>query len=254
MRPLEAYGFAFVLLALLPLVHTSAALAQDAPPQPEPLAPEAAPPAAESAPPVVAPKTPPPDAKREGAPDGRANANANDGCGLWPGALGGLAGYGGSAAVGGLLFCVGGLMASIPIGGGSSDNCAEACVEAAAAAFFVAIGVVIAVGGIIALGPIAAVAATIGAAAGSAGAERKVWPSIVGGSLGILVSIAGLGVTIYGLDNSPTVPFVAGTPFNAGDQGHVAMVAGVGLAAASGLVSIGAALGADAMFGGPAEP
>jgi hypothetical protein len=239
-------------LLVLTLACASSSLAQsDAPAPvatPEPLAPEVP-----VVPPVTPPPvTPPPDAKPAPAtpvPDARTS----EGCAVWPGALGGLAGFGGTAAVGGLLFCVGGLMASIPVES-NNDNCAEACVEAAAAAFMVFIGAIIAVAGIIALGPIAAIAGTIGAAVGSAGAGRKVWPSVVGGSVGIALSLAGIGLAVYGLNKSPTIPFLASTPFNEGDEGHVAMVAGVGLAALSGIVSLGGAVVADAVLGGPDTP
>lgn len=233
----------------------SPSLAQsDAPP--EPLAPEVpelpeVPEASEV--PVVPPVTPPPDAKTPDAAVPPPDARTADGCGVMPTALGGLAGLGGTAAVGGLLFCVGGLMASIPVTS-NNDNCAEACIETAAAAFFVFIGAIIAVAGIIALGPIAAIVGTAGAAAGAAGAGRKVWPSVVGGSIGVVASIAGIGLAIYGLNASPTIPGLGGTSFNQGDAGHVAMVGGVALSAASGLVAIGGAIGADAVWGGPDAP
>lgn len=153
----------------------------------------------------------------------------------------------GADALGGALLGLGCLFLNVSPEAGD-DSCAAACVSAVVSAGFVVLGVVFGVAALVVLGPLAAVAVTIAASVGSAIAGRAFWGAALGGVPGVLLGIGGLALAGVGLANLDIGSNGLEPALFSGDPSSTLVLAGVGMAASAGLVSLLGAFLGDVAF------
>jgi len=104
-------------------------------------------------------------------------------------------------------------------------------------------------------GPLVPLGAGLGAAAGALVTERRVWPSLLGALPGLLLGLAGSGLTLAFLTRA-TDPGETGAEPRFADQPMSVWLLAAGMlgSISAGPVAAAGAAGADMLWGGPSEP